>query len=98
MFDLGAWGEFFIIVVAALVLIGPKELPSVLRTLGRLIQKGRAMTAGVRREIDRYVQEGEVEEYINQVNVLGDLEPRQKASRKAPRAAPSKKKKDVSKP
>ncbi len=75
MFDLGTWGEIFIIIVAALVLIGPKELPTVLRALGRLIQKLKNMSAGVRREFDKYIHEGEFEEYTKGTNILGDMDP-----------------------
>ena len=34
MFDIG-WGELVVIGVIALIVIGPKELPAVLRTVGR---------------------------------------------------------------
>ena len=34
MFDIG-WGKLVIIGVVALIVIGPKELPAVLRTLGQ---------------------------------------------------------------
>ena len=78
MFDLGTWGELFIIVVAALILIGPKELPTVLRALGRLIQKVKNLSAGFRREFDKYIHEGEFEEYTKNMNVLGDMEPETK--------------------
>ena len=75
MFDLGTWGEIFIIVVAALVLIGPKELPTVLRAIGRLIQKVKNLSAGFRREFDKYIHEGEFEEYTKGANILGDKDP-----------------------
>lgn len=63
MFDLGSWGEILIIVVAALVLLGPKELPKVLRTLGRILHHVRRMTRDVRQTFSHYIHEGEFEEY-----------------------------------
>ncbi len=81
MFDLGTWGEIFIIVVAALVLIGPKELPTVLRALGRMIQKFKNLSAGFRREFDKYIHEGEFEEYTKGANILGDMDPRKEKER-----------------
>ena len=42
MFDLG-WGELVVIGVVALIVIGPKELPTVLRTLGQAIGKVKRM-------------------------------------------------------
>ncbi|NCP62856.1 MAG: hypothetical protein GW748_06735 [Alphaproteobacteria bacterium] len=71
MFDLGTWGEILIILVAALLLIGPKELPDLLRGLGRMIQKFKRLSSGLRREIDQYIHEGEFEEYTKGANVLG---------------------------
>ncbi len=38
-----AWTEFLLIGILALILIGPKELPMVLRTLGKWIAKARHM-------------------------------------------------------
>jgi Tat protein translocase TatB subunit len=63
MFDLGSWGEILIIVVAALVLLGPKELPKVLRTFGRILHHVRRMTRDVRQTFSHYIHEGEFEEY-----------------------------------
>ena len=71
MFDLGTWGEILIILVAALLLIGPKELPDLLRGLGRMIQKFKRLSSGIRRELDQYIHEGEFEEYTKGANVLG---------------------------
>ena len=46
MFDI-AWSELLLIAVIALIFIGPKELPQVLHTLGR-------MTAKLRRSADDF--------------------------------------------
>src|SRR5580698_5287057 len=42
MFDI-SWTEFLLIGVVALIVIGPKELPGVLRTLGQYTRKVRGM-------------------------------------------------------
>src|ERR1700712_303458 len=44
MFDIG-WSEFLVIAVVALIAIGPKELPGVLRTVGQWMGKARKMAA-----------------------------------------------------
>ena len=44
MFDIG-WGELVVIGAVALVVIGPKELPGVLRTVGGAVGKIRRMAA-----------------------------------------------------
>ena len=44
MFDI-SWTEFLLIGVVALIVIGPKELPGVMRTLGQYTRKMRSMAA-----------------------------------------------------
>ena len=62
----GSWGEIAIIALAALILIGPKELPVVLRAFGRLRQKLFHVQESVRSVIDPYIHVGEVDEYQRQ--------------------------------
>src|SRR3978361_2167890 len=44
MFDIG-WSEFVVIAIVALIAIGPKELPGVLRMVGQWMGKARKMAA-----------------------------------------------------
>jgi sec-independent protein translocase protein TatB len=44
MFDIG-WSELVVIAVVALIAIGPKELPGVLRMVGQWMGKARKMAA-----------------------------------------------------
>ena len=44
MFDIG-WSELVVIGVVALIAIGPKELPAVLRTVGQYMGKIRRMAS-----------------------------------------------------
>jgi sec-independent protein translocase protein TatB len=48
MFGL-SWPELLLIGIVAIIAIGPKELPTVMRTLGRWARKGRAMADELRR-------------------------------------------------
>ena len=50
MFDV-AWTEYLLIVVVALVLLGPKELPVVLRILGRWVAKARQITSNLEHQL-----------------------------------------------
>lgn len=63
MFEFGALGEILIIAVAALVLIGPKEMPQVLRFLGKIIYKIRATSSTWRSHINQYIHEGEAQAF-----------------------------------
>lgn len=60
---LGTWGEILFIAIMALILIGPKELPAVLRTIGRIRQKIFHFQESFRSSIDPYIHGGEIDEY-----------------------------------
>ena len=61
MFDIGA-GELLVIVIVAILVIGPKEMPRALRTAGRWIGKMRRMSAHFRSGIDTMIREAELED------------------------------------
>ena len=56
MFDLG-WGELLIIGVIALIVVGPKDLPGMFRTLGRFTGKMRGLAREFQRAMDRAADE-----------------------------------------
>lgn len=61
MFDLGA-GELLIIVIVAVIVIGPKDIPLAMRTAGRWIGKIRRVSSHFRAGLDTMVREAEMEE------------------------------------
>jgi len=61
MFDIGAT-ELLLIVVVAVIVIGPKDLPLALRTAGRWIGKVRRLSNHFRAGLDAMVREAEMEE------------------------------------
>ena len=61
MFDVGA-SELLMIVIVAVVVIGPKDMPMALRTAGRWIGKMRKISGHFRSGIDTMVREAELEE------------------------------------
>ena len=54
--------EFIIVAVAALLFIGPKDLPAALRSLGRFIGKIRGMARHFNLGLEAIMREGELEE------------------------------------
>jgi sec-independent protein translocase protein TatB len=44
MLDIGAWAEFIVIALLALIIIGPKDLPKALFMIGKWISKLRDLT------------------------------------------------------
>jgi sec-independent protein translocase protein TatB len=61
MLDIGA-SEFLLIVIVAIVVIGPKDLPVAMRTAGRWIAKVRRVSGHFRSGIEAMIREAELEE------------------------------------
>ena len=61
MFNIGA-SELLVIVIVAVLVIGPKDLPLALRTAGRWIGKIRRVSAQFRSGFDSMVREAEMED------------------------------------
>ena len=61
IFDIG-WSELLVIGVVALVVIGPKDLPLALRTLGRWVGKARFLAREFQTHVDDMIREAELEE------------------------------------
>jgi sec-independent protein translocase protein TatB len=61
MFDVGA-SEMLMIIIVAVVVIGPKDMPMALRTAGRWIGKMRRISGHFRSGLDAMVREAELEE------------------------------------
>ncbi|GLR88097.1 Sec-independent protein translocase protein TatB [Bradyrhizobium iriomotense] len=59
MFDIG-WSELVLIAVVALVAIGPKELPGVLRMVGQWMGKARKMAAEFQGQFQEAMREAEM--------------------------------------
>ena len=60
MFDIG-WSELLVIGVVALIAIGPKELPGVLRMVGQWMGKIRRMASDFQGQFQEAMREAEVE-------------------------------------
>jgi len=61
MFDI-AWSELGVVAVVALVVIGPKDLPKVLRTMGQWTAKARSMAREFQSGLDDMVREAELDD------------------------------------
>jgi sec-independent protein translocase protein TatB len=59
MFDIG-WSELLVIAVVALIVIGPKELPAVLRTVGQWTTKIRRMAGEFQSQFQEALREAEM--------------------------------------
>jgi len=61
MFDIGA-SELLVVVIVAVLVIGPKDMPLALRTAGRWIGKVRRVSTHFRTGIDAMIREAELED------------------------------------
>ena len=62
MFDLPSFDEWLVVAIVAIVVIGPKDLPMALRTLGRWIAKVRSVSGHFRSGVETMIREAELEE------------------------------------
>ena len=75
MFDL-SWSEILVIGTAAVIFIGPKELPGALRTLGQFAAKARSMAREFQSSVDDMIRESELQKIKEEVDKVsgGDLQ------------------------
>ncbi|GHU06037.1 hypothetical protein FACS1894205_6850 [Alphaproteobacteria bacterium] len=66
MFDI-AWSEMALIMVVALIVIGPRDLPKVMATVGRWTRKIRLMAGDFQRSVDEMAREAELDALRKQV-------------------------------
>jgi sec-independent protein translocase protein TatB len=74
MFDIG-WTEMLVIAIVMIVVVGPKDLPRMLRTFGRTTSKLRAMAGDFRKQFDEALKEAELDEVKNLASDVRKLNP-----------------------
>ncbi len=75
MFDIG-WSELLVVAVVLVVVVGPKDLPGMLRTFGRTSKQLRAMAGDFRRQFDDALREAELDDVKSTVDEMRKLDPR----------------------
>ena len=66
-----SWSEVLIVVVVAIVVVGPKDLPRMLRGLGRRMAKLRRMAGEFRSQFDEALRQAELEEVRSSIESVG---------------------------
>ena len=68
MFDFGVgYTELLVIAVVALIVVGPKDLPKLLRHLGQFTASVRRMAAEFQRHLDEVAREAEVDKVTSEL-------------------------------
>jgi sec-independent protein translocase protein TatB len=69
MFDL-SWSHILIFLVVALVVVGPKDMPKLLRMAGQWMGKARAMANEFRKSFDDMARQSELDELRKEIENL----------------------------
>jgi sec-independent protein translocase protein TatB len=70
MFDFFSWSHILIMLVVALVVVGPKDLPRLMNMAGKWAGKARGMAAEFRRSFDEMARESELAELRKEIDDL----------------------------
>lgn len=74
MFDIG-WTEMLVIAIVMIVVVGPKDLPKMLRTFGRTTAKLRGMATDFQKQFNDALKEAELDDVKKSVHSLRSLNP-----------------------
>ena len=75
MFDVG-YSELLVIAIVLIVVIGPKDLPKMLRAFGKAMTRFRQVSGDFRRQFDEALKESELGEVKNMIDSARNLDPR----------------------
>ena len=73
-FDL-SWSHILLVVVVALVVVGPNDLPKLMRSVGRWLGKARAMADQFRKSFDEMTRQAELDELRAEIEALRTSRP-----------------------
>lgn len=74
MFDIG-WAELLILAVVAIIVVGPKDLPRMLYSLGQVVAKIRRSADEFRTQFNDSMREAGMDDIQQGMKKLGDLNP-----------------------
>ncbi|HWU27192.1 MAG TPA: Sec-independent protein translocase protein TatB [Rhizomicrobium sp.] len=73
-FDL-SWSHIFLVLIVALVVVGPKDLPKMMRMVGRWTGKAREMANQLRKSFDEMARQSELDELRAEIEALRSQQP-----------------------
>jgi sec-independent protein translocase protein TatB len=74
MIDL-SWSHILIVLVVALVVVGPKDLPRLMHMVGRWLAKARAMADQFKKSFDEMSRQAELDELRAEIQALRNERP-----------------------
>ena len=76
MFSSIGWTEMMVIAVVAIIFVGPKDLPGMLRQFGRFSRKVRSMAGDFQKQVDDALRDAELDSVRDSINDVRNLDPR----------------------
>ncbi len=70
-----SWSHILLVLVVALVVVGPKDLPRLMREVGRWAGKARAMADQFRKSFDEMARQSELDELRREIDELRTMKP-----------------------
>lgn len=74
MFDIGGV-ELLVIAAVAILVVGPRELPAMLRGIGKVVRQAREMTSSVQRQFNDALKEAELDDVKKTIDDVRSLNP-----------------------
>lgn len=74
MIDL-SWSHILIVLIVALVVVGPKDLPRLMHTVGRWVAKARGMADQFKRGLDEMSRQADLDELRKEIQALRNERP-----------------------
>ena len=70
MFNIFSWQHVLILAVIALVVVGPKDLPRLMRMAAKGAAKGRSLASGLRRNLEEMTRTTDLDGLRAELNAL----------------------------
>src|SRR5262249_39647846 len=76
-----SWSHILLVLIVALVVVGPKDLPKLMRTVGQWMGKARQMADQFRKSFDEMSRQTELDELRAELDALRSRRPFEDAER-----------------
>ncbi len=81
-----SWSHILLVLIVALVVVGPKDLPKLMRTIGQWMGKARQMADQFRKSFDDMTRQAELDELRSELEALRSRRPSAETERELSQA------------
>lgn len=74
MFDIG-WTEMMVVAIVTIVVVGPKDLPKVLRAVGGFVRQARKLAREFQGGVEEFIREAELDDVKNSIHHVSNFDP-----------------------